>query len=92
MFLSNFFPYSPDQSKAFQSDEQNAILQDLSGQDACFDSNLKILIDQERKAMNLYDQRDSKGHMPFVSSKGEWCNIQNQLQESHALSVPSNYV
>ena len=37
----------------------NAILQNLSKQDTCFGS--KDLIDRERKAVDLYDQRDSKG-------------------------------
>ena len=37
---------------------QNAILQNLSEQDICFDSN--DLIEQERNAVDLYDQRDAK--------------------------------
>ena len=36
----------------------NSILQNLSEQDACFDS--KDLIDRERNALDLYDQRDRK--------------------------------
>jgi hypothetical protein len=43
------------------------ILQNLSEQDICFDS--KDLIRQERKAVDLYDQRDSKGQMLFISFK-----------------------
>ena len=43
----------------------NAILQNLSEQDTCFGS--KDLIDRERKAVDLYDQRDSKGQMSFSS-------------------------
>ena len=43
----------------------NAILQNLSEQDTCFDS--KDLIDRERNAVDLYDQRDSKGQMSFSS-------------------------
>ncbi len=39
--------------------EQNAILANLLEQ-MCFDSNLKELIDPERNAMNLLNQRDSK--------------------------------
>ena len=45
----------------------NAILQNLSEQDTCFDS--KDLIDRERNAVDLYDQRDSKGQMSFISFK-----------------------
>ncbi len=47
--------------------EQNAILQNLFEQDICFNS--QDLIDQERNAMDLYDQQDSKGQMQFISSK-----------------------
>ncbi len=43
------------------------ILQNLSEQDICFDS--KDLICRERKAVDLYDQRDSKGQMSFISFK-----------------------
>ena len=43
----------------------NAILQNLSEQDICFNS--KDLIDRERNAVDLYDQRDSKGQMSFIS-------------------------
>ena len=49
---------------------QNAILQNLYEQDICFDS--KDLIDQERNAVYLYDQRDSKGQMSFISFKEEF--------------------
>ena len=45
----------------------NAILQNLSEQDICFYS--KKLIDQERNDVDLYDQRDSKGQMLFISFK-----------------------
>jgi hypothetical protein len=52
--------------------EQNAILQNLSEQDICFDSNLKTLIDRERvlgrHAMDLFDQRNCKGQMPSIST------------------------
>ena len=41
------------------------ILQNLSEQDTCFGS--KDLIDRERNAVDLYDQRDSKGQMSFSS-------------------------
>ena len=44
----------------------NAILQNLSEQDTCFGS--KDLIDRERNAVDLYDQRDSKGQMFSASS------------------------
>ena len=43
----------------------NAILQNLSEQDTCFDC--KDLIDRERNAVYLYDQPDSKGQMSFSS-------------------------
>ena len=43
------------------------ILQNLSEQDICFDS--KDLICRERNAVDLYDQRDSKGQMSFISFK-----------------------
>ena len=51
--------------------EQNVILQNLSEQDICFDSNLKELIARERNAMDsdLFDQRDSKGQMPYISGQ-----------------------
>ena len=45
----------------------NAILQNLSEQDTCFDS--KDLIGRERNAVDLYDQRDSRGQMSFISFK-----------------------
>ena len=43
------------------------ILQNLSEQDICFDS--KDLIRRERNVADLYDQRDSKGQMSFISFK-----------------------
>ncbi len=43
----------------------NAILKYLSEQDICFNS--KDLIDSERNAVDLYDQRDSKGQISFTS-------------------------
>jgi hypothetical protein len=43
------------------------ILQNLSKQDICFES--KDLISRERNAVDLYDQRDSKGQMSFISFK-----------------------
>ncbi len=45
--------------------DPNAILKNLSDQDICSDS--KELIDRERNAVDLYDQRDSKGHILFSS-------------------------
>jgi hypothetical protein len=45
--------------------DPNAILKNLSDQDICSDS--KELIDRERNAVDLYDQRDSKGHILFTS-------------------------
>ena len=43
----------------------NAILQNLSDQDACFES--EVVIERGRNAVDLYDQRDSKGQMVFSS-------------------------
>ena len=62
----------------------NAILQNLSEQDTCFDS--KDLIDRERNAVDLYDQCDSKGQMSFGSF--------NQLPEKFPANsvAPSNGV
>ncbi len=49
------------------STTQNAILKNLSEEDICFDSI--DLIDLEGNAVDLYDQRDSKGQMLFTSFK-----------------------
>ena len=38
-----------------------------SEQGICFDS--KDMIDRERTAVDLYDQRDSKGQMSFITFK-----------------------
>ena len=48
----------------------NVILQNLSENDVCFDS--KDLIDREMNAVDLYDQRDSKGQMSFISFKEDF--------------------
>ncbi len=53
------------------------ILQNLLKQDLCFDS--KDLIHLERKAVDLYDQHDSKGHMSFISFKEGFPNHHLQL-------------
>ncbi len=45
------------------------LLQNLSEQDIYFDSNLKELIGLERGAVDLYDQRDSKGQISSISFK-----------------------
>ncbi len=47
--------------------DPHAILQNLSEQDICFVS--KKLIDQQSNAVDLYDQRDSKAQMSFISFK-----------------------
>jgi hypothetical protein len=47
--------------------DPNAIVKNLSEQDICFDS--KDLIDSERNAVDLNDQRDSKGQISFTSFK-----------------------
>ncbi len=61
------------------------ILQNLSEQDICFDS--KDLIRRERNAVDLYDQRDSKGQCSSSASKKGFLktiklamNILNKLQ------------
>jgi hypothetical protein len=63
----------------------------------CFDS--KDLIDRQRKAVDLYDQRDSKGLMLFNSFKEGFPkdhdmslarNILNQLPEFAELVLLSN--
>ena len=54
----------------------NAILQNLSKQDTCFGS--KDLIYRERNAVDLYDQRDSKGQMSFSSFN----QLQTRLPEN----------
>ncbi len=46
---------------------QNAILKNLSEQDICLDSN--DLIDSERNAVDLNEQRDSRGQMLSTSFK-----------------------
>ena len=47
--------------------DPNAILKNLSERDICLDS--KDLIDSERNAVDLNDQRDSKGQISFTSFK-----------------------
>ena len=78
----------------------NAILQNLSEQDTCFNS--KDLIDCERNAVDLYDQRDSKGQMSFISFKEGFPkdylhlarNVLNQLPAKFPANsvAPSNEV
>ena len=65
--------------------DPHAILQNLSKQDICFDS--KDLISRERNAVDLYDQRDSKGQCSSSASKKGFLktiklamNILNKLQ------------
>ncbi len=53
----------------------DAIHQIFSEQDICF--GMKDSIDRERNAMDLYDQRDSKGQMSSTSFK--ICNILGKL-------------
>ena len=64
----------------------NAILQNLSEQDICFDS--KDLIDRERNAVDLYDQRDSKGQMSFSSRISCQQSFQ-QIQLRQAMNLTS---
>ena len=80
----------------------NVILQNLSEQDTFVDS--KDLIDRERNAVDLYDQRDSKGKMSFSSFKEGFPkdylqlarNVLNQLPAkfpaNSVASAPSNEV
>jgi len=64
--ISNSREESLQQSVSGTHDPHD-ILQNLSEQDICFDS--KDLIRRERNAVDLYDQRDSKGQMSFISFK-----------------------
>ena len=66
----------------------NEILQNLSEQDICFDS--KDLIDRERNAVNLYDQRDSKGHMSFSRFKEECPKDHLQLARNTLNQLPGS--
>ena len=68
----------------------NAILQNLSEQDTCFDS--KDLIDRERNAVDLYDQRDSKGQMTFISFKEGFPKDYLQLARSVLNQLPAKYL
>ncbi len=74
--------------------DPHAILQNLSEQDICFDGKDPII--RERNAVELYDQRDSKGLISFISFK-EGCpkdhlqcarNVLNQL----LVKFPANTV
>ena len=56
------------------------ILQNRSEQDICFDS--KDLIYRERNAVDLHDQRDSKGQMSFISLKEVFPNDHLHLARS----------
>ena len=51
---------------------------------------MKDSIDHERNAMDLYDQRDSKGQRLFNSVKEGFQNILDQLPEFSASIVLSN--
>ena len=67
----------------------NAILQNLSEQDIRFDS--KDLIDLERNAVDLYDQRDSKGQMLFISFKEECPKDHLQLARNTLNQLPVKF-
>ena len=67
----------------------NAILQNLSEQDTCFDS--KDLIDRERNAVDLYDQRDSKGQMSFISFKEGFPKDHLQLARNVLNQLPVKF-
>ena len=68
---------------------QNAILQNLSEQDTCFDS--KDLIDRVRNAVDLYDQRDSKGQMSFISFKEGFPKDHLQLARNVLNQLPAKF-
>jgi hypothetical protein len=79
--------------------EQNKIFQNLSNQDICFNSIVKEVIDLERNATNLFDQHDSKGQTPSISSQeGSPIDLDiplartilNKLPECPALLVPTD--
>ena len=65
---------------------QNAILQNLSQQDICFNS--KDLIGQESNAVDLYDPRDSKGQKSFISFKEELPKEHLQLARNTLNQLP----
>ena len=67
----------------------NVILQNLSEQDTCFDS--KDLIDRERNAVDLYDQRDSKGQMSFISFKEGFPKDYLQLARDVLNQLPAKF-
>ena len=58
----------------------------MSEQDICFDN--KDLIDRERNAVDLYDQRDSKGQMSFISFKEECPKDHLQLARNTLNQLP----
>ena len=67
----------------------NAILQNLSEQDTCFDS--KDLIDRERNVVDQYDQRDSKGKMSFISFKEGFPKDYLQLARNVLNQLPAKF-
>ena len=67
----------------------NATLQNLSKQDICFDST--DLIDRERNAVDLYDQRDSKGQMSFISFKDGFPKDHLQLARNVLNQLPVKF-
>ena len=67
----------------------NAILQNLSEQDTCFDS--KDLIDRERNAVDIYHQRDSKGQMSFISFKQGFPKDYLQLARKVLNQLPAKF-
>ncbi len=67
----------------------HAILMNLPKQDICFDS--KDLIDQESNAVDLYDQRDSKGQMLFISFKEGFPKYHLQLARHVLNQLPVKF-
>ncbi len=65
------------------------ILQNRSEQDICFDS--KDLIYRERNAVDLHDQRDSKGQMSFISLREVFPNDHLQLARNVLNQLPAKF-
>ncbi len=69
--------------------DPHAILQNLSEQDIFFDS--KDLIHRERNAVDLYDQRDCKGQMLFISFNEGFPNDHLQLARNVLNQLPVKF-
>jgi hypothetical protein len=69
--------------------DTHVILQNLSEQDTC--SNSKDLIRQERNAVDLCDQRDSKGQMSLISFKQGFPTDHLQLARNVLNQLPEKF-